>query len=78
MPLIEVHANTQKDAINNGNRRSSNVKNKRKRHVSLKVLRQMSTSKSNKDKSSTCEKCGFYNHPTTKCHTRFVLELHVM
>jgi hypothetical protein len=72
--LPEVHATTQKkpqkDANKNSNPETSKGKNKRKRtHKPQGAKGKGDNSKSNKDKSSTCAKCGCYNHPIQKCHT---------
>jgi hypothetical protein len=72
-PLPEVHANIhnrkQKGAIQNGNPETSNAKNKRKRQNKPRSAKGKDNSKSNIDKSKTCEMCGCYNHPTKKCRT---------
>ena len=41
----------------------------RKRHRKPRGAKGKDNSKSNKDKSNTCAKCGCYNHPTQKCRT---------
>jgi hypothetical protein len=72
--LPKVHINTQKktqkDDKKNSNPRTSKGKNKRKRTRKPQGAKgKGNNSKSNKDKSSTCAKCGCYNHPTQKCRT---------
>jgi hypothetical protein len=81
-PLPEVHANThnrkQKGAIQNGNPKTSNAKNKRKRQNKPHSAKGKDNSKSNRDKSKNCERCGCYNHPTKKCHTpKHLVELYL-
>jgi hypothetical protein len=80
--LPEVHANThnrkQKGAIQNGNPETSNAKNKRKRQNKPRGAKGKDNSKSNRDKSKTCDRRGCYNHPIKKCHTpKHLVELYL-
>ena len=78
-PLPEVHANTQnkqqRNATNSSNHRNFKGKNKHKRqrqHKSRGANKGKDVSKSDNkkpNKSSTCDKCGCYSHPTQKCRT---------
>ncbi|XP_021314598.1 uncharacterized protein LOC8055081 [Sorghum bicolor] len=81
-PLPEVHANAQKqtpkDANKNGNPRSSKGKNKRKGPRKPRGTKGKGNNSKSKDKSSTCTKCGCYNHPTKKCRTpKHLVELYL-
>jgi hypothetical protein len=84
-PLPEVHANThnkqQRNATNSSNPGNFKGKNKRKRqHKSRGAQKGKDVSKSNNkfNKSSTCDKCGCYNHPTKKCRTpKHLVELYL-
>ena len=80
--LLEVHATTQKKTqkgtTNNSNLGTSHGKNKCKRHRKPYCAKGKDNSKSNKDKSNTCAKCGCYNHPTQKCRTpKHLVELYL-
>jgi hypothetical protein len=81
-PLPKVHANThnrkQKGVIQNGNPKTSNAKNKRKRQNKPRGAKGKDNSKSNRDKSKTCERCGYYNHLTKKYRTpKHLVELYL-
>lgn len=87
-PLLEVHANTQnkqqRNATNSSNPRNFKGKNKRKRQRQRKSHggkkgNDVSKSDNKKpNKSSTCDKCGCYSHPTQKCHTpKHLVELYL-
>jgi len=87
-PLPEVHANTQNkqqwNDTNSSNPRNFKGKNKRKRQRQRKSRgankgKDVTKSDNKKpNKSSTCDKCGCYNHPTQKCHTpKHLVELYL-
>jgi len=85
-PLPEVHANTQskqqRNATNSSNPRNFKGKNKRKRQRKSRGAnkgKDVSKSDNKKpNKSSTCDKCGCYSHPTQKCRTpKHVVELYL-
>ena len=80
--LLEVHANAQKqtpkDANKNGNPRSSKGKNKHKGPHKPRGAKGKGNNSTLKDKSSTCTKCGCYNHLTKKCHIpKHLVELYL-
>jgi hypothetical protein len=86
-PLLEVHANTQnkqqRNASNSSNPKNFKGKNKCKRQRQRKSCgankgKDVSESDNKKpNKSSTCDKCGCYSHPTQKCRTpKHLVELY--
>ena len=80
--MLTLRTSSKRNATNSSNPRNFKGKNKRKRQRKSRGAnkgKDVSKSSNKKpNKSSTCDKCGCYSHPTQKCRTpKHLVELYL-